>query len=288
MTLAKCILKQAEKPPLFIETTKNARIAAAKELLGRSTSPEFFSLTPDNSFVIAYDFYGLFRDQPVNFFVTPPVGKNRPVLPIIGDAIIFRCEPITDFTQANQDYILTDCTEEDMEYVRTGLLKNAIQTHLFRSAEEAAKEVAKAESLQNAALQLLISKFSRWAKTHDRADENGYIGKAVNAVPVIPRSKEQELQDKPFYETSFIRYCEGWGLECTCPDRGLVHIKSKSAYWKVWHTSCYVTRLKQSRIVIDINSGKLETEEFQERSIPERDIYSLAKYISKLGKYGLS
>lgn len=290
MRLARCIIKQAEKPPLFIETTKYSRIAAARELLGNSTSPEFYSLTPDNSFVIAYDFYGLFRDQPINFFVTPPVGRTRPVLPVVGDAVILRCEPISDFTDSDQDYHLIDCTEDDMEYIKTGLLKNAIQNVLYGTAERMVKEVSKEVSHQHTVVQLMTDKLSRWSKIHDRTVNHGFIGKAVNPMPAqsIQRSKEADLRDKPFQESSFIRYCEGWGLVCTCPMKGIVLIKSKSAYWKIWHNNCFVVRMAQSSINVNIQGGRIEAGEYSEVSIPERDIFQLAKHISKIGRYGLS
>lgn len=288
--MARCIYKPAEQPPLFMETTKYARNPAAREVLGNSVSPAFFSLTADTTFVIAYDFYGFFKDQSINFFVTPPIGKNRPVMPIFGKAVIFRCEPIDRFTDRNQDYRLVDCTEEDLIYVKTGLLRNDIQNQLFFTAERTAKEIARTADLQNPAAQILLQKLSRWAKIHDRSESAGFIGKAINQVPTPApfRDKELELKEKFFNSQSFIRYCEGWGMTCTCPTKNMALLKSQNAYWKIWHSNCFVTDLEQGSIVLNEQKNQMVPGQFEKRPVPEQDIYLLAKHISKLRRYGLS
>ena len=277
----RCILKEAERPAAFIETEHETRLLAAREFLPVCASPEFYSLSPQNTLVIAFDGMWFLKNEPANFFVCPPTGTNLPVTPVIGDAVIFRCKPVQRFSSETFDYELQDCTEADLKYIES-LLRSDTQHKLRKRYLNDCRGVALYYSTITHAARSMMAKLERWKEVHPKEPKETPIGHAAKILPrQLPQEREEEeIRRRPFRPNQFNKFCVKMGFQCTFPYTNTVLIKQKHSMWKITHEECLVTKLEYASVSSNFTSLSNQEISYRNQNILNPDIYKLVRFIS--------
>lgn len=281
----RCILKRAEKAPEFIEVNSQFRADAVREVLGEDITPGYYTLTGSNSFIICYNALWFITDVPINFFATLPVGTNRPVEPIMGDALFLRLQPISDFAKVRQDYTLLDCTEGDMEYLKKALLTNKKQHSLYGTVFRMVKTHIKNKAPWNPYSAEFSRLLTRWKNVHPEDSVIPYLGGMTRKKPFLSTQDEEtyNLRRKSFYPSSFENYCDSYNLTCAFYD-GLIYVKTPLSTWRIHHHNCCALQLEQNDASRVYGSGQTK-ELWIQHELPSPDIYRVARHIAKMSKF---
>ena len=277
----RCIFKEAERPAAFAVAEHTTRLKAARELLPVCASPEFYSLSPQNTLVIAYDGMWFLKNDPINFFVCPPKGTNIPVTPIVGNAVIFRCKPAASFTAEAPDFELQNCTEADLKYVES-LLKSGTQ-HLLRTRYlNDCRGVMMYYSTLTPSAGIILKKLERWKGVHPKEPKDTPIGHGAKVLPnKLPQDEtEERIRRMPFSPQKLSHYSERLGFTCTFPYADIILLKKKNQQWKITHEGCLVTKLEVASEKENLENPKGKVVTYDSHHVPNPDIYKLIRFLS--------
>ena len=206
----RCILKPAELPPIYVNVRATTRNEAIREMLGPSIAPAFFPLSAQSTFGIGYNSLWPFSEDPINFLTALPLGKQRTVYPIVGCALFIRCVPINDFSKAESDYAIADCTDADLDYVRKILLKPELQFKMMDILAQSTTSYTKHNSMSNPYIATFEKLVERWRYAHSDAHDLKPLGTNCKIWVRDPASGNMEslLKSKRFRPNAFIQHCK--------------------------------------------------------------------------------
>lgn len=101
--------------------------------------------------------------------------------------------------------------------------------------------------------------------------------------------KKYTKRPQPFFEDSFTRYCNNYGLQCSFSD-GIVFVKTNLSEWRIYHDERIVKKLYHSSFftggrLLSQKAGRLKYGEgFHRQRIPDYvgdDIYDVLRYIAR-------
>lgn len=246
----RAILKKVGRPPKFIDVTSSGRIAAVQEVLGLYVAPVFYSQSVTNSFCIAYDDHWQLKGASLNFFATILRTPGYPITPVYGDALFVRTKPITEIAADFVDYQLIDCTDSDMDYLRTFLLRSATQHELHQEYKKAIRALFPDSTMFTPYFHKVMKDLFEWKRLNPKIGD-GILGEETRdegntTAYLTPR----QLKGQPLDKTRFTQHCESIGVQCAFHSN-MVMLQTNISVWRIFREGQYVTQLSHENYLTE-------------------------------------